>query len=282
MLRWYGDGEKMELCSYACEKFVYNHMCHENFDFEFIEPQTHSEFELIFVKSGELNYIIEDRIYNVGENDMIFTKPGMLHRINFLSREKYDRYDILFKADIIFPGVFDKIPEDIDVFYIKKTKRIEEIFKKMDFYCENFTGSALENILTHSIDEIFYNILLSKEYTNERFYTSNALVTKAIHYIEENLENDLSLENICEELFITKSYLNKLFNRYLRVTPAKYITSKRLIAIQKEIISGEIPTKVFHKFGFLEYSTFYRNYKEYFGYPPSEENKIVIEKRIEI
>lgn len=272
----------MEARYYDCNKFIYNHRCYEKFDFESIEPQVHSAFELIFVKSGKLNYIIEDKIYTIGENDMIFTKPGMLHRINFLSQEKYDRYDILFDCDLIFPEVFDKIPKDIDVFYIKKPKKIEELFKKMDFYCDTFSDGALENILTHIIDEIFYNILLSKEYTNERLYTTNPIITKALRFIEENLDKELDIKTICDELFITKSYLNKLFNQYLRMTPAKYVMSKRLIAAQGEISAGESPTKIFHKFGFSEYSTFYRNYKEYFGYSPSEENNNTIKNKIDI
>lgn len=272
----------MEFSAYSCQDFTYNHMRHENFDFDFIEPQTHNGYELIFIKQGKLEYIIEDKIYTVGENDIIFTNPGMLHRINFLNHEEYDRYDILFDKKIIHPEIFDKIPKDSDIFYIKKPKKIEEIFKKMDFYCDNFKDSALENILTHAIDEIFYNLLLMKEQTVERIYTSHPIVTKAVHYIEENLSNDLCVEKICNELFITKSYLNKLFNRYLRITPGKYVTSKRLIAAQREIISGINPTQVFEKFGFLEYSTFYRNYKDYFGYSPSEENSKVIERRIDI
>ena len=164
---------------------------------------------------------------------------------------------------------------------MKKPKKIEEIFQKMDFYCDNFQELELENVLTHIIDEIFYNILLSKEQNYKKLYDSHPIVTKAVHFIEDNLCNDLSVDTICDNLFITKSYLNKLFNRYLKVSPGKYVTTKRLVAAQKEIRNGESPTKVFSKFGFLEYSTFYRNYKDYFGYSPSEENDKVIIRQID-
>ena len=66
---------------------------------------------------------------------MIFTKPGMLHRINFSDNAVYDRYDILFDEKIVFKEIFDKIPKDTNVFYMKKPKKIEEIFQKMDARC---------------------------------------------------------------------------------------------------------------------------------------------------
>lgn len=266
---------------YSCKNFTYNHLCYKNFNFSGIEPETHDVYELIFVKQGSLSYIIEDKIYTVKDNDMIFTKPGMLHRINFSDNTVYDRYDILFDEKIVFSEIFAKIPKDTNVFYVKKPKKIEEIFQKMDFYCDNFKELELENVLTHLIDEIFYNILLSKEQNQKKLYDSHPIVTKAVHFIENNLSNDLSVNAICDNLFITKSYLNKLFNRYLKVSPGKYVTTKRLVAAQKEIRNGESPTKVFSKFGFLEYSTFYRNYKDYFGYSPSEENDKVIIRQID-
>ncbi len=271
----------MEEYRYSCKNFTYNHLCYKGLDFSGIEPDTHDVYELIFVKQGSLIYTIEDKIYTIKNNDIIFTKPGMLHRINFLDDTIYERYNILFDEKLVYNEVFDKIPKDTNVFYVKKPKRIEEIFQKMDFYCTNFKELELENILTHLIDEIFYNILLSKEQNYEKLYSSHPIVTKAIHFIEENLGSDLSIEVICDNLFITKSYLNKLFNRYLRISPGKYVTTKRLNAAQKEIRNGESPTKIYSKFGFLEYSTFYRNYKEYFGYSPAEENDKIIIRQIE-
>lgn len=271
---------------FNCESFVYNHLRFENFEFDGIEPQIHDIYELILVKQGELSYIIDDRKYYVKSNSLIFTRPGKRHIINFLSKEAYERYDILFDRKLVFPEVFEKIPRDIDVITLNKNYPIEEIFKKMDFYCENFSGEALKNILAGLIDEIFYNFMLlcenNHEKTLENKYDVNPLVSKAVRIIEENIGDDLCLDILCNKLFITKSYLNKLFNRYLRISPKKYIISKRLIAAQNKISEGAIPTSVYEECGFKEYSTFYRNYKDYFGYSPSEEPDMKIVRKIDI
>ncbi|MBE7034478.1 MAG: helix-turn-helix domain-containing protein, partial [Ruminococcaceae bacterium] len=62
-----------------------------------------------------------------------------------------------------------------------------------------------------------------------------------------------------------------LFSEHLEITPKKYINTKRLILAQKKIRQGEKPTQIYPKCGFSEYSTFWREYKNYFGYSPSEE-----------
>jgi AraC-like DNA-binding protein len=78
------------------------------------------------------------------------------------------------------------------------------------------------------------------------------------------------IDEICNELFITKSHLHHLFMKHLNITPKKYITSKRLAMAQREISFGAKPTDVYVKCGFSDYSTFYRAYKNQFGRPPSE------------
>jgi AraC-like DNA-binding protein len=236
------------------------------------------------LRQGEVSYSIEDKVYTVRENGIIFTRPGMLHRIDFVNKSVYERHDIIFSERIIFPEMLSKIPANVDVIHIQNYKYIEALFSSMDFYCGNLEGEALENILKHLIDEVVYNVALSKELTyaeTETVYSVNPIVTKAVRFIEENLSRDLSLELICNELFITKSYLHKLFNKDLKMSPGKYISSKRLLAAQRLLREGASPTEIFEKMGYSEYSTFYRSYRDYFGYPPSEEKDRIIRRRID-
>ena len=88
---------------------------------------------------------------------------------------------------------------------------------------------------------------------------------KAIDYIEQRLFSDLSVEEICSELFVTKSHLHHVFKNELGTTPKKYITEKRLILAKREITAGEKPTSVFRHCGFQDYTTFYRADKLFFG-----------------
>ena len=81
-------------------------------------------------------------------------------------------------------------------------------------------------------------------------------------------------------LYITKSHLHHLFSKHLQLTPAKYITQKRLMLARRKLRRGEKPTAVFSDCGFEDYATFFRNYKRHFGYSPAEESKAVINRTI--
>ena len=57
------------------------------------------------------------------------------------------------------------------------------------------------------------------------------------------------------------------------MSPKQYIISKRLAKARKMIRRGERPTAVSAECGFGDYTTFFRNYKKYFGYSPSLESE---------
>ena len=74
---------------------------------------------------------------------------------------------------------------------------------------------------------------------------------------------------MAKKCFVTESYLFRLFKNELKQTPLKYITSKRLLLAERLISDKERPTAVYEKCGFTDYTTFYRNYRAFFGHSPS-------------
>ena len=90
----------------------------------------------------------------------------------------------------------------------------------------------------------------------------------------ENLFTLNSIEDIAQHLFVSESYLFRLFKSELHQTPKKYIMDKRLLCAQKMIAEGEKPVAVCEACGFGDYTTFYRNYSAFFGHSPSDERKM--------
>ena len=101
----------------------------------------------------------------------------------------------------------------------------------------------------------------------------NPIIDKALSYIRENLKELKSVDELCDALYITKGHLHHLFVQHIKMTPMKYVTSKRLLLARRMIRRGKRPTEVFTDCGFNDYATFFRNYKAYFGYSPSEEGE---------
>lgn len=262
--------------SFASDDILFNHLCRtSNGAFNL---HNHDICELLFLKRGKISYMVEGRIYQLSPNSLILTRPSQQHSITPQEGIEYERYNILFDEKKLHSDVYCRIPSSIDVINFDNTLHVCSLFDKIDYYAANFEGEALKLLLMHLTEELLYNILLaSKSIVQKDMHTGNPLINKAMKYIDDNITEQLSIDMICDELYITKSHLHHLFMKHLQITPKKYIVSKKLVLAQRDIRAGRKPSEVFYSCGFADYSTFYRDYKKHFGYPPSDEssNKIV-------
>ncbi len=263
------------LSEYSDNSFIYNHLRYTDVEWPCVPPEAHDVFEIICLKKGDITYLVEGKTYHVTENSMILTRPDKRHIIYFNERSEYDRYDLMFDKSILLPEIYDALPQHLDVINLEGFPVVLNLFEKMDFYYAHYSGAALKNILVHLVEEIFYNVIVLcddvYEKKTEHSYTANSAVLKAITYIEQNLNRHFTLDTLCKELYITKNKLHLLFLQHLQITPKKFIITKRLEAAQKALRHGMKPTDVYVECGFLEYSTFWRNYKRHFGCAPSNE-----------
>ncbi len=252
----------------------YDHISFEDMSWPGIETQSHTGYEMIFLKSGDATFIADEKIFSVKPGSIILTPPNTRHIINFNETAYYDRFDVIFDPSVIHPEVYKEIPSGANVFCTEKPEYFLSLFEKIDFYCRHFSGDSLCKIILNVVEEIFYNIAIETKETSGIVpydnYISDSTFTKIIEFISKNITNPFTLEDMCDELYISKSNLHKLFSKHLGKSPKKYITEKRLAIARLEILSGSLPTEVFRKYGFSDYSSFYRSYRAYYGHSPSE------------
>ena len=232
---------------------------------------SHDICEILFLKKGDLTYNVEGRSYHLTKNCMILTRPFERHNLIFNSPTEYERYVFLFDEKRLTSGIYEKVPSNIDVINFDGNSLVCGLFQKINYYLDNLEKEELENILTHIIQEILYNIRLTASTDSPKNAKGNPLIQNAIRYIDTNILTALSIDAVCEELHITKGYLHQLFVKHLQITPGQYIITKKLAIAQKELRMGAKATDVYLFCGFTDYSTFYRHYKKLFGHAPSEE-----------
>lgn len=231
----------------------------------------HDAAEMIFIKSGDISYQINQRKYPTGKNTLIFSRAFEQHGIIVDGDSEYERYDILFDEKMLPAELFDKIPRELNVINFENNKSVIHIFDKMEFYCKELPGEAFRRVLMHLIEEVLLNIILKLDASNLHAETgSNPIINKATAYIEKNLLSITGIEEISRELYISKSHLHHLFMEHMKMSPKQYILQKRLTIANREICLGEKATLVYEKCGFADYSSFYRAYKKHFGYSPIE------------
>lgn len=235
---------------------------------------THSEYELLYILGGDVTHVVEDRKYKLRKHDLVIVRPNQYHYIQIDSSENYERYNLLFDPAVLGFGQVDRMPADLEVISCRHKPMLMELFRKMDYYQSVLSENDLRGMVALLIQELLYNLCLSHE-ARGRAPTENLhpVAAKAIAYINANLFTLKSMELVAKELFVTESYLYRIFKQELKTTPLKYLTEKRLIAARGLLRQGTSPTQVYEECGFADYSTFYRSYRAHFGCTPSQESK---------
>ncbi|MBQ4527524.1 MAG: helix-turn-helix transcriptional regulator [Clostridia bacterium] len=269
------------LTCFESDKLILSHSLFEYEPSRTGQQTPMAEYQVRLFKKAGFEYRNEEKSFWVDDSSILITYPGEKYSYEYKKRCNVDRFHIRFSPLIFSSDIIKEFPADLYVLPIAENSFLAQLFEKIDFYCSELEGSTLETMLIHTVEEIVCNLVIaSKKRISPIEHTENTLFSKISSFIEANIHHPLSLEDICNEFYISKSYLHHIFENQLSISPKKYVLFKKLSYAQQDIRNGKSPTDIYSEYGFLNYSGFYRAYKKCFGYAPSEEgNKNTIISR---
>lgn len=102
----------------------------------------------------------------------------------------------------------------------------------------------------------------------------NQTVENAAAYISANIADpSLTVSLVAKHLYISETYLRRIFQQEKGVSPKQFITSLRLERAKALLNAGYDPVGVIaEKVGFRDAKNFATAFKKAFGYPPSRQN----------
>lgn len=120
---------------------------------------------------------------------------------------------------------------------------------------------------------VFLNKLFSgrcKNVINEKESSYHTQVDEILTYINQNIQNTLTIEELSEHFYLSSSYLCRIFKATTGTTINKYITAKR-ITISKALLSeGYSVSETCEKCGFNDYSNFLKAFTKAVGISPKK------------
>ena len=103
--------------------------------------------------------------------------------------------------------------------------------------------------------------------------TTDTLISSILHYINENISQDLSLDKISSVFFISKYTISHKFKDFMKISYYQYVIQKRLSIGKQYLLEGMPANTVYKMCGFSDYACFYRAFKKEYGFPPSKLKK---------
>ncbi|ORM51491.1 AraC family transcriptional regulator [Pantoea conspicua] len=104
---------------------------------------------------------------------------------------------------------------------------------------------------------------------NDGKYNESVIIT-VTEWINNNLDQRLSVDDIAEKAGYSKWYLQKLFARYHNETLARYIRKRKLTACVNDLKNSRTPIiSLALKYHFESQQSFSRSFKQLMGCTPS-------------
>ena len=100
------------------------------------------------------------------------------------------------------------------------------------------------------------------------------LLDELIAYIENHLAEKITLKSAAAAFYISERSISRLFSEKMDVSFYRYVTQRRLIAAKVLILNGEPLESIGEQVGFVDYSTFYRAFRQAFSISPMQFKKL--------
>lgn len=174
------------------------------------------------------------------------------------------------KEDVL--RAFNNLPVGTTLYPINFSNRVcFELLK-------SFTQSLLERrsrfYMVTKVKAIVAEIDCAYDEMNEiEKHDKNNITVNVVEYVNNNYTENLTLEFLKNKFFISYSTINRMFKQISGKTFKKYLNDLRLTSAHNMMIEDSNimnVAKIAEMNGFKTYSTFYRDYLEKFGTPPSK------------
>ena len=261
--------------SYRVGKFCFEH--YEGLPSDVLQRistlHRHEEFQMLYVRSTNIEIDIENRHYRMRPFSLVLIKPGEMHNFSDNASMLSDYFLIRFPEEGIPKHFLPALRSLANIYIIPGTKLSEEI-ERMDDYCRDIDGAYIEDVLMHHLPVILgyaCNFVGMRNVPNHS--TVNA--EYVINHINRNLTNIHSIYDISRLTHLSPSSIKKMVSQRLHQPVMHYVRTQKCLLAQKLLRRGHSATQVCYQCGFRNYSTFYRAYLKVCGEMPSSCEKML-------
>lgn len=277
-----------ETKSHTASEFPYTtYLCSIPLDFTHVPQHWHSELELIVIKKGKGIVSVDFRRRTVTAGDIVFIRPGQLHSIEQDGHRSMEYENIILKPELLISGESDlcavrfinplldgTIPSESFITpalsYYKDTS---ECIRQIDLLCD--TQPEGFQLAVKAFLFQFFFLLVSNRLKSEN---EPAVQTKTLEklktilkYVEEHYAEHITIEDMAELTFYSKSHFMKFFKAHVGSGFVEYLNDYRLTMAERLLKTTDASVlEIAAMSGFDNLSYFNRIFKRKYGQSPGK------------
>lgn len=118
---------------------------------------------------------------------------------------------------------------------------------------------------------------LPKKLTNGRIkLTDNDYIGKSIEYMNEYYNSNISIDEICKNIYISSCHFQRIFKKHMNQTPYNYLMEIRVNRAKEKLLEEKIPIEEIARLcGFVSATHFSAVFKRMEGISPSAFRKLI-------
>ena len=242
----------------------------------FYNKQFHPHYEIYLFLNGHTEFLSEHTRKALNPYELIVIPPSKYHC--FLTDDNftdiYERCILNISTDFLNDEILKNALDNKELLKLNPNHRIVQNFMYLKEYSKKYSEKEFEYILSAvAIDIIFLIKQTVASSEGKTFGTLHPISIQIMDYINENYKSNITVSDIANNFSFSVSSVSHIFKTDFGISIKKYITEKRMTDIYTLLQKGEKPCVVSNTFGFSNYSTFYRSFRNHFGKSPFQIKK---------
>ena len=236
--------------------------------------------EIYIFVDGEANYIVEDMIFSLEKGDVVIITPYEVHKAVLQRKGNYERFYFLIPIDAFSYMIGDPLKKILE--FIKqnsnllslptgeRTKMLELLYEMKKTASRNDSSEILVYSLFLKFIDIITRNLVSVSDDRVAINTQQfpQILSDVLCYIDENLTDIKTAEEIADHFHISSPYLSSMFKSHTNIGIKKYIQLRKISYAKSLLDSGRNVTEACFESGFNSCSYFIKTFKEHIGTTP--------------
>lgn len=245
----------------------------------------HNNYEILLFMKGEMELYIEQSRYVPVPGTLFAINTEEVHKGSVLSNGEYDRYVIHISDSILQPllgydvdllSCFHNHEPGVQNAVVLSGGEIEE-------FCRIF--GEIRRVLDaepygKEVLKITYMAqlmtLVNCAFSHTMMQPAkpvSSLTAAVMEYVENHLDQQMSLESIASALYLDKYYVAHQFKKQTGDSLYHFILMKRIALARRLLSDGKSVAEVCEQTGFNNYNNFIRTFRKYVEMPPGEYRK---------